>query len=758
VLLRPLPYEQPDRLVALRESDPRQDTRRAGVSAANFVDWRADNRTFADLAAYRPWGFVLTGQNEPERVLGARVSANLFSLLGVRAIAGRTFVPDEDRLGRDKVVLLSEELWRRRFASDASLVSQAIRLDGEPYTVVGILPAGYQLPEAELWVPLALKSYELQQRGARALSVVARLKPRVGIAAAREDMASIAITLQQRYPASNAGWTIAMNELHEEIAGDARTLLLILFAAVGAVLLIACAHLATLIVARSAARRREIAVRMALGAGRRRIVRQLVAEHLLTTVAGGLLALAIANVGARILAGLGPAYLPRTGEIRIDPVVVGFSVVVALVVGVGLAWVAARAASDSDLSQSMKFGSPGRRRRARLESGELAVVWQFAVTLALLVCAGLLVRSFVRVRSVDPGFSPAGVLTMTISLPDSKYSKPEQKLLFYKDLVPRVAAVPDVRSVALVSHLPLAAARLSADLSIEDQPSTVDRPSTVQMNAITSDYFKTMGIRVVGGRIFGGLDGIGTPPVVIIDESLALRYWGRDGAIGRRIRLGATLGADPAWREIVGVVSSVRAASLEAAPAPVIYIPYAQNPWPTMSLLVSTTGDPARVARAVGGAVLAVDPNQPVYNVRSLDEVLARVLASRRLQMLLLTGCAAAALLLSVLGVYATLAYLVVRRTREVGIRVALGCQRRDVLTWILSRALTLIAAGLAIGTAGAVVGGRLLEGLLFGVSPHDPLTLGVAAGLLATVGLLASLVPAVRASHVDPIVALRRE
>jgi putative ABC transport system permease protein len=376
----------------------------------------------------------------------------------------------------------------------------------------------------------------------------------------------------------------------------------------------------------------------------------------------------------------------------------------------------------------------------------------------LLVCAGLLVRSFVQVRSVDPGFSPARVLTMTISLPDSKYSKPEQKLLFYHELLPRVGAVPDVRSVALVSHLPLAAARLSADLTVEGRPSTSDQSSTVQMNAITPDYFKTMGIRMLNGRTFGDPDKIGTAPVVIIDESLARRYWGHDAAIGRRIRLGATLGADPAWREIVGVVSSVRAASLEAAPTPVVYIPYSQNPWPTMGLIVGTTKDPASVARAVRGEVMAVDPNQPVYNIRSLDEVLARVLAARRLQMMLLAGCAAAALLLSVLGVYATLAYLVVRRTREVGIRMALGCQRRDVLTWILRRALKLIAAGLLIGAALAVAGGRLLEGLLYGVSPHDSATLGVAAGLLATVGLLASLVPALRAAHVDPIVALRRE
>ena len=572
------------------------------MSAANFVDWRALTQTFVDLAAYRPWGFVLTGQNEPERVLGARVSGNLFSLLGVQPIAGRTLLPDEDQPGRDKVVLLSEELWRRRFASDASLVGQPIRLDGEPYTVVGIMPGGHQLPEAELWVPLALKSYELQQRGARALSVVARLKPGIGIAAAREDMTSVALTLQQRYPSSNAGWTIAMNGLHEELAGDARAPLLIQFAAVGAVLLIACAHLSTLIVARSAARRREIAVRMALGAGRRRIVRQLVAEHLLTTVAGGLLALGIASVGASALAGLGPAYLPRTAEIRIDLIVVCFGIAMALIAGVGLTVVAARAASDLDLSQSMK-GSPGRlMRRTRLASGELAVVGQLAVALALLVAAGLLVRSFVQVRGVDPGFSPVGVLTMTISLPNSRYSKPEQTLLFYKDLVPRVASVPDVRSVALVSHLPLAAARLNADLSTEDQPSTVDRPSSVQMNAITPDYFKTMGIRMVSGRTFGDLDGMGTPPVVVIDESLALRHWTRGSAIGRRIRLGATLGADPAWREIVGVVASVRSASLEAAPMPVVYIPYSQNPWPTMSLLVrydwrSREGGPRRTER-----------------------------------------------------------------------------------------------------------------------------------------------------------------
>jgi putative ABC transport system permease protein len=757
VLLRPLPYMQPDRLVIVRESDRRQESGRTGVSAANFVDWRASNPAFDGLAAYRPWGFVLTGDNEPERLAGARVSDDLFSLLGLTPIAGRTFVPGDDREGQ-RVVLLSEELWRRRFGSDGAILGRTIRLDGEAHVVVGVMPAGIQLPAADVWVPLSLKPYELQQRGARALSVVGRLRNGVTMGAARDHMRAAAAVVERSHPDASAGWTATVTPLLEDVAGAVRRPLAILFAAAIAVLAIACVHLATLVAARSVARRREIAVRMAIGADRRRVVRQLIAEHVVTAAGGAMMAVAVAHAGGRILAGLDRSYLPRAAEIATDPIVMAFAVLVSLGAGVGLAWIAALASTHLDLAQAIRPGVAGRLFRRRIEAGELAVAIQVALTVVLLVGTGLLVRSFLRARAVDAGFVPDRVLAMTVSLAGARYSTNDQKLAFHDSLAQRLGTLPDVRSAALVSHLPLAGAVLSGDLAVEGRAADGVAAASVQMNTITPDYFSTMRIPVIDGRTFGPADRMGTRAVVIVDETLARRYWPPGGAIGRRIRLGATLGADTGWREIVGVVGSVHAASLESAPAPVVYMPYAQNPWPTMNLLVGTPGDPAGAAASVRQAVQSVDPNQPVYNVRPLTAVLERQLAPRRVQVILLGTCAAAALLLSVLGVYAALASMVARRTREVGIRMALGCRPRAVLAWVLGRAFRVLASGAAAGVLCALAGARLLAGLLFNVSAHDPVSLATAVALVMAAGLGASSVPALRATRVDPMLALRRE
>ncbi|MEJ7809333.1 MAG: ABC transporter permease [Gemmatimonadaceae bacterium] len=767
VLRRPLPYDHPDRLVAISEFTPGQLATQPGTSAANFADWRELNRTFSGVAAYRRWGFVLgggcapgRGSCEPERVLGARASANLFSLLGVRAVHGRTFLPDEDGVGRPGVALVSEELWRRRFGTDSALIGRSLRLNGNLYTVVGIVPLGFELPEADVWVPLSFAPYELDQRGDRALTVVARLRSDVGLTAAREDMNAVARTLRERYPTSNAGWDVTLTTLQQDVVGDARTTLLLLFAATGAVLLVACANLANLTLARSAARRRELAVRAALGAGRMRLLRQLATESMLTVMAGAALGLLIASAGTELLARLGPELLPRTGEIRIDAPVLGFVLLVSAATGLGLATIPALGMSRLDLIESMKVGAVGRRQhRGGVELRDLLVVGQVATALLLLVGGGLLARSFIRAQSVDLGFSPGNVLSMTVSLPNSRYPGADQRAAFFQELTRRVEALRGIRSAGFVSHLPLAGNALSSDFTIEGRPPrSSGEVSRAQLVSTTPGYFRTMGTRVVRGRSFADGDRADGRPVVMVDEALARASWPGEDAIGRRVRLGATIGADTAWREIVGVVSSVRAASVEQSPEPTIYVPHAQNPWPTMSLVIHTATNPARFAGTVRAEVLGLDPDQPVYSVRSMEQVVGRALARRRFQTLLLGGFAASALLLAVVGVYGVLAYAVAQRTRELGIRVALGAQRYDVLAIILRQALTRIGAGLLIGGAAALAGSRVLTSVLFEVSPWDPAAFAGAVALLSAAGLVASYLPARRAAAVDPVSTLRRE
>ncbi|MEP6691967.1 MAG: ABC transporter permease [Gemmatimonadaceae bacterium] len=764
VLRRPLPYERAEQLVALGESNGARHTERAGTSAANFTDWREAGRGFEGLAAYVHWGFVLSDDGRPalgpERVLGARVSASLFSLLGVRAVAGRVFRSGEDSAGRGDVVVLSEELWRRRFGGSASIVGDRLRLNAKAYTVVGVVARGFELPAGELWIPLTFASYELDQRGARSLSVVARLKAGVSIESARDEMRGVARTLARLHPEADAGWEVAVSPLQSEIVGDTRTPLLLLFTATCAVMLVACANLATLMLARGAGRRGEIALRAALGAGRWRVVRQLVTESMLVVVAGAGLALALSLAGAKLLSTLGPEYLPRAAEIRVGAPVVAFLALLSLAIGIVLSAIPAIGAATADLAVALKTGgASGRRHTPAAHLRDVLVVCQVAVALLLLVDAGLLVRSFARTQSVELGFNPASVLAATVSLPDARYPEGEQRAQFFRELARGVRAVPGVRAVGLVSHPPLAGGMMSSDYRIDGQPplSSGDVPRA-QLANVDPGYFRALELRVVRGRGFTESDRVGVRPVAVVDESLARQHWPGGDAIGARLRIGSTIGADTAWREIVGVVAGVRSASPIRAPAPTIYVPHAQNPWPTMSLVVRTTGEPTRYAGVIRAVVLGLDPNQPLYNVRPFEQVVARTLAARRFQMLLLIGFAVVAVFLAAVGVYGLLAYAVAQRTRELGIRVALGARDRDIYRVVLRQAGARIAVGLALGGAAAIAGSRSVSSLLFEVSPWDPATLAGAIVLLAIVGLIASYIPARRAAHVDPALAFRRE
>jgi putative ABC transport system permease protein len=760
VLLRPLPFQNPERLVKLWESNPQQEMDRAAVSPANFVDWRAQSRTLEHIAAFRYWGFILAGGGEPERTIGARVSADLFPLLGVKAILGRTFLPGEERFGSSPVVLVREGLWRRRFGADPNIIGRSLNLNGVAFTVIGILPSELKLPDAEVCVPLAFEPFAMTQRGSRALTVLAGLKPGVTLIQARAETHTIARRLQRQYPEANAGWDIAIFPLHEEMVAHIRLALLVLGGAVAFVLLIACANVANLLLARAASREQEIGIRIALGASRSRLIRQLLTESTVIALLGGALGLLLARQGTNLLVTLSASALPHTGPIEIDRWVLGFTMLLSLVTGLGFGSVPAWHASRLDFNQSVRKVRGGALGSARLSPIRNAVVaCEVALALIVLIGAGLLVRSFVGLLAAEPGFHSEDVWTMTISLPESKYAEGRHKASFFQRLLERVNILPGVASAGLVSHLPLAGRNLTTDFTVEDRshPRSGQSP-LAEYVSVSPDYFQVMRIPFLEGRPFTDLDVVGTPPVVVINEVMARRFWPDQNPIGRRLTLGSTIGADQAPRTVVGVVGNVRSAGLESDPGPAMYVPNLQNPWPTMSVVIRAAGDPLHLVTAVRKEVLALDPDQPVFNVRSLDDILGASLAARRFEMLLLGIFAALALMMAAIGVYAVMAEVVMQRMHEIGIRMALGARPRDVLKLVVGRGIRVTMTGIAIGLAGALALTRWMSSLLFGVSPTDPVTFAIVSLVLTGVALLACYIPARRASRLDPIVAVRRE
>jgi len=764
VLLRSLPYRDADRLIALHQVNVGQRVDRAGFSATGFLEVRNSAHTLGGVAAYRPWGFVLTvaGSGDPERVSGARISANLPSLLGITPLLGRGFVREEEQRGNDHVVLLSEQFWRTRFGADRRAVGRTVRLDDQPFVIVGVLPARYALPLADIWVPLAFAPYEIAQNGSRSLSVVARLEPGVSLAAVHEEMSDIARNLASRFPDANAEWEIAAGSLRDEVVGNTRTPLLFLLGAAGVVLLVGCANIVVLMLARGATRQRAIAIRFALGATRSRILRHLILESYLIASAATILGLGLAALGSRALGALGAPLLPRGTTIHFSGATAAFLLPVAWLCGLALTLLPAHAALRFDPNQLTSAPLAGRRNRA-IDMRDVLVVGQVALSVLLLVGAGLLVRSFVRVQAVDLGFSTAGVLTMTVSLPDSRYGDPERRVAFFGDLQERAASHRGVRAAGFVSHIPLAGERLNSDFRIE--PSENARAgrsglelARAQLASVTPRYFDALGIRVVRGRSFDATDRAGSRPVVVIDEALAVRYFPGANPIGRRVQIGTTIGADTAWREIVGIVRSVRASNVVKPPEPTLYVPHAQNPWPTMTLAVRADGSLAAYMGLLRGDLRALDRSLPVPTVRALGEIVERTLSLRRLETLLLAGFAATTLVLAVFGVYGTIAYMVAQRSREIGIRVAVGARQTDVIGLVLGRALKRLTVGTFLGVIGSIIWGRVLATALFEVSPSDPGIITGAVGLLSAAGMLAAYVPTLRATRIDPMVALRSD
>ncbi|HEX6737792.1 MAG TPA: ABC transporter permease, partial [Vicinamibacteria bacterium] len=767
VLLRPLPFPEPQRLVMVRETSPRTGASGIHLSPANFDLLRAESRAFSAIGAYQMASANLASGGDPERLQAVQVSSGLLPALGVPAALGRVFAADEDRPGRTQVALLSDSLWRRRFGADPNIVGRSLMLDGRALEVIGVMPRGFRFPvqgEAmDLWIPLPPEVLA-EHSGARFLRVVGRLRPGLGVEQAGAEMQVQAAQLQRRDPTNNDRLGLMLLPLRERVVGDVRAPLLVLFGAVVAVLLVACANVAALLLARGARRQRELAVRTALGASRARLVRQLLTEGLLLALLGGLLAMITANGTLRLLVQAAPAGLPRAAEVGLDARVLAFTLLASLAAGLGAALLPALQTSRATPQAALKEAAaattppPARRRlRGALVAGEVAV------TLALAVTAGLFARSFAALRGVDPGFRPEGVLTAQLVLPPSKYATAERILAAHAELVERAAALPGVAAAGASTHFPFQN-RWRNPIAVEGRPAAApaDLPLAT-ISPVTPGYFQALGVGLRSGRTFTERDREGAPAVAVVDEVLARQVFGGEEAVGRRLKLGAADGSNP-WLEVVGVVRTVREDPQSPA-IPELYLPFRQIPAEIvpfvatgLTLAVRTAGDPAPLGPALRAAVRAVDPDQPLFNVATLDEILSGSRADRRFQLALLGLFAAFALFLASLGLYGVVSQHAAERTRELGLRLALGAQRGDVLRLVLLQGLRPVALGIALGLLAAGGFSRLLARLLFGIGPTDPATFAGTALLLGLVAAVAAYLPARQAMRLDPLAALRHE
>jgi putative ABC transport system permease protein len=773
VVLRPLPYVQPDQLVTLWETMPGNDRR--SVGPGNFVDWRSQNETFQDMAATFAGNFNLTSDGDPERIDGATITSNLMSLLGTPPQIGRTFQPDDDDHQDRSVVILSDGLWKRRFGADRTVVGRTITIDEIPHTVVGVMPGGFQFPaHSDLWVlgrnrnavSLSLVSQFPKndwnyERDAHFLSVIGRLKPGVTLSQAQSNIASITRRLEQDYPDTNSGLGSNVVPLHAQIVGNVRGILFILLGAVGFVLLIACTNVANLMLARATQRGREIAIRTAVGASRLRLIRQLLTESLLLSVVGGLVGLGVSVWAVDLFVKLSPGDIPRLNEASVDWRLLGFTLIVSLVTGIGFGLLPAFQATKTDLNSALKEGggkaSEGQqRRRAR----SVLVATEIALAQVLLVGASLLAISYVRVMQIHPGFNAERVLTAKIAPSRKKYPDSRSRERFYSTVLERLQALPGVESAGMVMDLPLSGSSMNRGFRIEGQPDPKpDQNVAMDYQIVSPDYFATLEIPVRSGRGFTQTDSESSERVIVINQSLAQRYWPNQDPIGKRMAIGESSKED-SWRTIIGVVGDIRHASLSEAPVPTAFISYRQDleSWPRMGFAIKTKGDPASLVSLVRKELAAVDPSQPIYAVDPMEKLLRGAVAQRRFVMLLLGSLSAIAVTLAMVGIYGVISFSVGERTQEIGIRLALGARASDVMRMVLSQGMRVALVGVVIGVGAAFALTRLLSGLLFEVSPTDPRTFLVVAGLLSSVALLACYIPARRATKVDPLVALRCE
>jgi putative ABC transport system permease protein len=775
VLLRPLPFSDSNRIVLIWETDANRNVQRGIASPAEFLDWREQNHVFQELAAWRTWFYSLTGSGEPEQVWGVHASGNFFRLLEVKPILGRDFLPEEEQLGHEQVVIISYAVWQRHYGGDPGIIGKSVSIDDKLYSVVGVLPRGFNLfgtsRQYDLWMPFAFDRAQLN-RDDHSVIVFARLRPEISISQAQAEMVTILEQLKKQYPGIDQQNGVRLVRLQDDLSRGLGPALLVLFAAVGFVLLIACANVANLMLARAASREREIAVRATLGAGRRRIVRQLLTESTLLALIGGALGIFVAYGGLHLLRAAMPAEggygeIPHSELIGINGPVLAFTLVVSLVTGIVFGLAPAIQISRSELYESLKEGSRGSTggRRSYYVRSAL-VVSEVALSLVLLVGAGLLIRSFVLLISEDLGFKPSHVLTMQLWLPESHYAEGQPVVNFYQQVIDRVAALPGVKAAGAVNFLPLSGWTDYCDFDIAGRATPPSGEHfTAQYRIADSRYLNAIGIPLKKGRGLESSDGPDALGVTVINEALARRYWPNEDPVGKQIRLHFAATRSPwqpqardQWLTIVGVVGDVRDLEWGEQKTAQIYLPYVQNPSRIMRLVVRADGDPSEVTSAVRHAIETVDANQPVTEVRTLDEFLASAVSQQRLSMLILALFAGIATLLAAVGIYGVMAYAVSQRSHEIGIRMALGAEPGDVLRMVVGDGMRLAGVGLVLGIAGSFIAVRYMESQLYGVKATDPLTfVGVAAGL-AIVAFAACYFPARRATRVDPLVALRYE
>ena len=757
VLLRPLPYKQAEQLVLLWQLNRHNGDHEVKASAPDYIDWKEQNSVFQDIAAFNAnsgLGLNLSGVDQPERISATSITGNLFSVLGVKPALGRSFLPDEERAGSTPVCILSDGLWKRRFASDPKIIGKAVTLNAEVWTVVGVMPTGFRFPQnVDLWVPVILP-ISRTKRAQHYLGVIARLKPELSLGHAQTELDAIARRMELQHPETNAGLGLRLVPLRTQLTGNIRPALLVLFGATAFVLLIACTNVANLLLGRATVRQAEMSLRLALGASPARLVRQLLTESVLLGLLGGILGVMLAFTATRLLLNHSPNNLPPTNEIIIDGRVLIFTLALSIFTALIFGLVPALQASKPDLFRTLKVGGSGFAtahggQRLRL----LLVASEMALALVLLIGAGLMIRSFFRLREVNIGLDPLNVLTMNTTLTVDRYPVPRQ-IAFFRQVVQRIGALPGVTSVGAVDNLPLGGSDVhSFGIVGRSAFDPGDEPSG-ELGVVTPQYFNAIGIPLTKGRYFAEGDGEKSPRVAIINQALAIRYWPKEDPLGKKI----TVDFEREPREIVGVVGNVRLLGLDQQEPLQVYTPHSQVGSAAMFLVVRTSSDALNLAPSVRDVVEAVDNDQPVYDIQTMEQRLSDSISPRSFNMLLLGIFAAIALVLAGGGIYGVMSYYVTQQTHEIGIRMAMGADQAKVLTLVVGKGLVILFCGLAIGVAVAFAFSRVMSGLLFGVSTFDITSILGASVLLTTAGLLACYIPARRASKVDPIVALRHE
>jgi putative ABC transport system permease protein len=772
VVLRPLPYADPDRLVMLWETMPGSDRR--SVAPGNFVDWRDQNKTFEELAATFYGNFNVTGAGESERIDGATITSNFMRVLGARPQLGRTFMADDDEHQDRNLVLISDTLWQRRFGAQRDIVNRTITIDEQPYTVIGVMGRGFQFPErSEMWVlgrnrgavPLSLMAQVPQndwvhERDGHFIRVIGRLKSGVTLSQAQSDIAAITRRLEDQYPKTNGGLGSNLVSLQTQIVGDVRATLFILLGAVGFVLLIACTNVANLMLARASQRDREIAIRAAVGASRLRLIRQLLTESLLLGGLGGLAGLLVSIWIVDLFVRLSPGDIPRLDEAGADLRLFSFALLVSVVASIGFGILPALSASRTNLNSALKDGTKGSESGQRRRARNVLVMTEVALAQVLLVGATLLAISYVRIAQIDPGFNADRVLTAKIAPARQKYPDPKSRSAFYTTALEKLQQLPGVESAAMVMSLPLSGASMNRGFNIEGRPEPrADENVTMDFQVISPDYFSTLQIPIRRGRGLTAADNENSERVIVINESMARRYWSNEDPVGKRMAIGDSA-KDTSWRTIVGVIADNRHASLSEAPVPTAFISYRQDleSWPRMGFVVKSKTDAATLSSTVRQALASVDPTQPVYAIEPMTNLLIASIAQRRFIMTLLGSLAALAVVLAVIGVYGVISFSISERTHEIGIRMALGARRVDVLRMVLGQGMKPVVVGIAIGIGVGYGLTRLLTSMLFQISAGDTRTFTVVAIGMGLIALFACYLPARRATKVDPLVALRYE